>query len=92
MRVVLRPTPSSWVDKPEVVKESYVIDYTSPTFNTLVMEEEGGFDYRWVYGLQRLSVHSHKALVICTVKSRLGVVHAEDIVPIVRSGERKLRH
>ena len=43
-------------DKPEVVKESYVIDYTSPTFQTLVMEEEGGFDYRWVYGLSKLSV------------------------------------
>ena len=43
-------------DKLEVVKESYVIDYTSPTFQTLVMEEEGGFDYRWVYGNERLSV------------------------------------
>ena len=43
-------------DKLEVVKESYVIDYTSPTFQTLVMEEEGGFNYKWVYGLERLSV------------------------------------
>ena len=50
------PSVDTGLDKPEVVKESYVIDYTSPTFNTLVMEEEGGFDYRWVYGLSKLSV------------------------------------
>ena len=50
------PSVDTDIDKPEVVKESYVIDYTSATFNTLVMDEEGGFDYRWVYGLQRLSV------------------------------------
>ncbi len=52
----LAPSVETGIDKPEVAVESYVIDYTSPTFNTLVMEEEGGFDYRWVYGLQRLSV------------------------------------
>ena len=50
------PSVETGIDKPEVVKESYVIDYTSPTFQTLVMEEEGGFDYRWVYGLDKLSV------------------------------------
>lgn len=50
------PSVETGIDKPEVVKESYVIDYTSPTFQTLVMEEEGGFDDRWVYGLDKLSV------------------------------------
>ncbi len=50
------PSVDTDIDKPEVVKESYVIDYTSATFNTLVMDEEGGFNYKWVYGLQRLSV------------------------------------
>ena len=42
------PSVETGIDKPEVAVESYVIDYTSPTFRTLVMEEEGGFDYRWV--------------------------------------------
>ena len=50
------PSVDTDIDKPEVVKESYIIDYTSATFNTLVMDEEGGFNYKWVYGLQRLSV------------------------------------
>lgn len=50
------PSVETGIDKPEVAVESYVIDYTSPTFRTLVMEEEGGFDYRWVYGLDKLSV------------------------------------
>ena len=44
------------IDKPEVVKESYVVDYTTATRETLTMNEEGGFAYRWVYGLDRLSV------------------------------------
>ena len=48
----------SSLDKPEVVKESYVIDYTSPTFQTLVMEEEGGFNYKWVYGPRHRPNHT----------------------------------
>ena len=50
------PSVETGIDKPEVVKESYVVDYTTATRETLVMQEEGGFDYRWVYGLDRLSV------------------------------------
>ena len=50
------PSVETGIDKPEVVKESYVIDYTSATYNTLVMDEEGGFNYRWPYGLERLNV------------------------------------
>ena len=50
------PSVETGIDKPEVVKESYVIDYTSATFNTLVMDEVGGFNYRWTYGLDKLNV------------------------------------
>ncbi len=50
------PSVSTDIDKPEVVKESYVVDYTTATRETLTMHEEGGFDYRWVHGLDRLSV------------------------------------
>ena len=52
----LTPSVSTDIDKPEVVKESYVVDYTTATRETLTMHEEGGFDYRWVHGLDRLSV------------------------------------
>ncbi len=40
------------LDKPEVVKESYVVDYTRATLDTLVKEEVGGNTDRWLYGLQ----------------------------------------
>ena len=50
------PSVGTGMDKPEVVKESYVVDYTTATRETLTMNEEGGFAYRWVYGLDRLSV------------------------------------
>ena len=50
------PSVETGIDKPEVVKESYVVDYTTATRETLTMNEEGGFAYRWVYGLDRLSV------------------------------------
>ena len=50
------PSVETGIDKPEVVKESYVVDYTTATRETLTMSEEGGFDYRWVYGLDKLSV------------------------------------
>ena len=52
----LTPSVDTGIDKPEVVKESYVIDYTSATFDPLTMDEDGGFAYRYVYGLNTLSV------------------------------------
>jgi len=44
------------LDKPEVVKESYVVDYTRSTLDVLVKEEIGGNTDRWLYGYQALQV------------------------------------
>ncbi len=50
------PSVETGIDKPEVVKESYVVDYTRATLDTLVKEEVGGNTDRWLYGLQSLQV------------------------------------
>ena len=50
------PSVDAGITMAEVSKESYVIDYTSATFNPLTMDEVGGFNYRYVYGLDKLSV------------------------------------
>ncbi len=50
------PSVETGLDKPEVVKESYVVDYTRATLDVLVKEETGGNTDRWLYGYQSLQV------------------------------------
>ncbi|MCL2147595.1 MAG: hypothetical protein FWH52_07290, partial [Synergistaceae bacterium] len=39
-----------------VITKKYVLDYTSPLRNVIMESETGGFTYRYVYGLEKLSV------------------------------------
>ena len=49
------PSVPTTVKKPEVIVRDYVIDYSSPVQAPLWETEQGGNDYRYTYGLQRLS-------------------------------------
>ena len=43
--------------KMQTVSKDFVVDYTSSTYRNLMEYEYGGFDYRYVYGLDRISVN-----------------------------------
>lgn len=52
------PSVETGIDKPEVVKTDYMIDYTRIGVDQRLLwkSEEGGYDYRYVYGIDALSV------------------------------------
>jgi len=44
------------INNTTVVIKTFTLDYTSPLKNVIMEEEAGGFTYKYVYGLQKLSV------------------------------------
>ena len=54
------PSVETGIEKPEVVKTDYVIDYThlDTDQRVLVKSEQDGYDFRYTYGLDKVKVYT----------------------------------
>lgn len=54
------PSVETGIEKPEVVKTDYVIDYTRLNVDqrVLVKSEQDGYDFRYTYGLDKVKVYT----------------------------------
>ena len=54
------PSVETGIEKPEVVKTDYVIDYTRLDIDqrVLVKSEQDGYDFRYTYGLDKVKVYT----------------------------------
>ena len=54
------PSVETGIEKPEVVKTDYVIDYTRLNIDqrVLVKSEQDGYDFRYTYGLDKVKVYT----------------------------------